>query len=286
MDRYNKEIYEQITALVDNEVPEGTVEELQSKIDMSDELQFEYKVQSEIKTLLQNRFSANSAPAYLYENVLNRIMMETKIDPPAKNTWKTLLQLVQSILRPKFVFAALVLIAAIFLISTPFRTINLDELANQQHGKYNIWVQANSNFNSIIEGKLTAQFISNDPGQIQGFFSENGVEYETEIPICENWNLAGGVVSEDKGEKFAHHVYSNQSGNILYVYQVSVESVGKSGVLNLSDDLLSFLSEEKIYKYSYSDHSTFLVKSHDNFFAVVSNDDPSKVESDFISQIL
>ncbi|MCK7519056.1 MAG: hypothetical protein MZV64_15685 [Ignavibacteriales bacterium] len=45
--------------------------------------------------------------------------------------------------------------------------------------------------------------------KLKSFFSANGVKYSTQIPDCKNWKILGAVVSEAGGEKFAHHVYSN-----------------------------------------------------------------------------
>lgn len=77
MEKNKLEIFEQITALVDNELDSTRASQLKEKINTDSVLYEEYMVQSEIKHLLQNRFSAQTAPSYLYQNIKNSIIRQS-----------------------------------------------------------------------------------------------------------------------------------------------------------------------------------------------------------------
>ena len=90
------------------------------------------------------------------------------------------------------------------------------DFAVEQLGSKNMFVQAKNNFNSITEGKLVPQLTSKSADEIKNFFINNGVKYSTLVPNLADWNLLGAVVSEDQGEKFAHHVYVSKDGFLIF----------------------------------------------------------------------
>ena len=278
--------YEEITALVDNELSDERKDVILNMIDRDEDLQKEFYIQSDIKSMLKKRFANQQAPAYLYDSIMTQISSRNMLDNENSRGENKLKEFLTNLLQPKYVFAIITLFAVVFFLSMPFQTISESELVEKQTGQFNMWVQANSNFEKIINGELSAQIVSSNPQEIQNFFSEKGVDYSAEIPLCKNWDLLGGVVSEDKGTKFAHHVYADKDGHIVYVYQVSENYFTSQKVLDLSNDLMTYISEGNVVKHQYYDHVSFILKSHDKIFTVVANENPGKIESDLISQLL
>lgn len=278
-------IYEEITALVDNRLSAERKRKLDESIRSDENLQFEYHVQSSVKNLLRERFAGQTAPAYLYENVMNNIQSNNSRSNSAQAKSFSLREVFSILLKPRIAFAVTAILAIIFFISMPFQKQTELELIEQQSGEFNMWIQANNNFQKLTEGSLSAQIASNNPQEIKQFFAEQGVNYNTIIPECENWNLAGAVVSVDKGRKFAHHVYTDDQGHLIYVYQVSSNYFTTKPILDLSDDLFNFISNGNIIQKDYENHVSFLLKGKDNIFAVVANETPEKVQSDLIAQL-
>ncbi|MDZ7766521.1 MAG: hypothetical protein U5K00_19205 [Melioribacteraceae bacterium] len=278
-------IYEEITALVDNRLSAERKRKLDESIRSDENLQFEYHVQSSVKNLLRERFAGHTAPVYLYENVMNNIQSNNSRSKSAQAKSFSLREVFSILSKPRIAFAVTAILAIIFFISMPFQKQTELELIEQQSGEFNMWIQANNNFQKLTEGSLSAQIASNNPQEIKQFFAEQGVNYNTIIPECENWNLAGAVVSVDKGSKFAHHVYTDNQGHLIYVYQVSSNYFTTKPILDLSDDLFNFISNGNIIQKDYENHVSFLLKGKDNIFAVVANETPEKVQSDLIAQL-
>lgn len=279
-------IYEEITELVDNRLSVERKKEIEKLIHSDISLQFEHHVQSSVKNLLHERFVGQAAPTYLYENVLNNIYSNYSKQNIIPEKRFSLHEIFSIFLRPRIAFALTAVIAIIFFLSMPFQKQTELELLEQQSGEFNMWIQANNNFQQLIEGSLSAQIASSNPQEIKEFFAEQGVDYNTIIPECKNWNLAGAVVSVDKGNKFAHHVYADEMGHIVYVYQANSSYFTSKPVLNLSEDLFNFISEGNVIHKAYENHVSYLFKGNDNIFAVVSNETPEKIESDLIAQLL
>lgn len=281
-----KDILEEITALVDDQLNANRKSQLETMIESDNELQKEFHIQSSIKNLLKERFSEQTAPAYLYDSVMDQITSANYSNDYSNNKSVSLKDIFTIIIQPKYAFAIFAVIAVIFFLSSPFQRLSENDLIEQQSGQFNMWIQANNNFKSIIDGKLTAQIASNDPKKIKKFFKEKGVDYNTKIPVCKNWNLVGAVVSTDKGSKFAHHVYADKNGHLIYVYQVNESYFKSKPVLNLSDDLYTYISQGNVVQKNYKDHVTFLLKSKENIYAVVGNENPQKIQSDLISRLM
>lgn len=266
-----------ITALVDGEaIEESILKELKEKIANDKSLEIDYKVQLLIKNLVKEKIEFKQTPARVKRKILRSIGSTTKVTGSSTG-------IAGIFEKPAFSFATvLVIIFAIILIVLNRPALfDKKDFAVEQSGSSNMFIQAENNFNSIIQGKLTPQFTSSNADEIKNFFSSNGVKYSTSVPELKDWQLLGAVVSEDKGEKFAHHVYTNQSGKIAYIFQVDESYFSKSSIITLSDDLISYLDEGNCYS-TYSDNSVKLfTKTGNNIFAIVSNADPDEIKNDF-----
>jgi len=153
----------------------------------------------------------------------------------------------------------LILIAVIVVLNQNSKN-EITDLAAEQYGSQNMFVQASSNFNSILTGKLTPQIITDDADNIKQFFTANGVKYSAHIPKCERWKILGAVVSEAGGEKFAHHVYVNDKGKLVYLFQVDESYLNKSEVIQLSEHMMKYLDEGNCYITIKNDQTTLMRK--------------------------
>lgn len=268
-----------ITALVDGEINDPVVkQDILSRIDADESLAIDYKAQLLIKNLVKEKVAWKTTPDKVKAKVLKKINSQTKVES-SSSVFSNLFE------KPAFSFAtAFVIILAIVLIvlNRPENVTQID-FAIEQSGGDNMFVQAQNNFNSIVEGKLAPQMTSENSDEIIKFFNANGVKYSTSVPDKENWKLLGAVVSEDRGEKFAHHVYVSNDGKLAYLFQVDESYLNNREIIKLSDDLIKYLDEGNCYTTKSGKSVTLFTKFENNICAIVSNADQKEVEKTFCS---
>lgn len=267
-----------IAALVDGEIKDPAEEKrLQNEVEENPDLGFEYFVQSSIKKLVSSRLGISPAPSKV------RTRLERKISPGYHYNFISKLLPEMFFTRPLVALgSAVVMITAIILIIFNISpNTGYKNFAAEQSGSGNMYIQARSNFENILAGKLAPQFTSDNPARIMEFFKENGVAYPTYIPEIKSWHLIGGVVSVDHGEKFAHHVYSTPGGKLVYLFQVNEAEIKNHGYLTLTEDLIAYLDTGKCYECEDGSLVTLFTKVKGNIFAVVSNDSPIEIENKF-----
>ena len=144
-----------------------------------------------------------------------------------------------------------------------------------------MFIQAKNNFNSILNGKLLPQLTSANSEEIKNFFNTNGVKYSTSVPNLKDWKLLGAVVSEDGGEKFAHHVYVGKNGQLAYLFQVDESYIHTHTIVTLSEDLVKYLDAGNCYSSKSEESITLFTKLGNNICAIVSNGNPKEIENTF-----
>lgn len=255
----SRDIRFSITALVDGEInDQQEAEKLRSIISADKELAVEYEVQSAIKKTVRSRCAFHPCP----EDVKKRILNEIKRSGGQKKT---------TVLYPRFTIsaaAAAVILIGFFILNSLTASENLIAL---QSGDNNMIVQAVTNFSSIKAGKLTPQIVTADAEKIQSFFAEKGVVYATAIPAVKGCSLLGGVVSEDRGEKLAHHVYADPEGKLIYVFQADEAHFLLKKTLALSDELWEKLESENAYFAERDNYSLAVFRSGRNISTIVSD---------------
>ena len=276
----NNELKYQLTALIDGELgDESKTVELQKLIETNLDLKREYEILRFTKTLVQKKCTFHSAPEKLKQKIAKKIK-------PIENPLPQPLEFLKNIFsQPAFaVSGALALIlVAIILVLNQSSNNEIPDLASEQYGSENMFIQASSNFNSILTGKLVPQIVTDNADNIKKFFSANGVKYSTQIPKCEKWKILGAVVSEAGGEKFAHHVYANDKGKLVYLFQVDESYLNKSEVIKLSEHMMKYLDEGNCYITSKDDCTTLMKKMDNNICAIVSNAPKAEIENLFCS---
>lgn len=269
-----------IDAYIDGEIKDELLEkEILSKINNDNNFAIEYRVHSLVKNLIKEKVVYQQTPAKVRAKVLKSIGSTTKVDSEKRSFFGDLFE------RPSFSFAtALVVVLAIALIilNRP-GIVEKKDFAVEQLGSKNMFLQAKSNFNAISTGKLLPQLTSQNADEIKNFFNDNGVKYSTLVPNVADWNLLGAVVSEDQGEKFAHHVYVSKDGKLAYLFQVDESYLYNHEIISLSDDLIKYLDDGNCYSYESEGSVTMFTKLDNNICAVVSNGNPKEIENLFCS---
>lgn len=271
----NKEL---ITALVDNEIKDPIEKEtVWNAIKSDSSLEVDYKIQLLVKNLVKEKVRVQLTPDYVRQRILKSISPATNQKEKKKFAFGDFLS------SPAYTFATavIVLLAIVLILLNRPQPVEYRNFALEQQGSDNMFVQAKNNFKSFVEGKLAPQLITSDPDEIKDFFEKSGVKYSTLIPSFSKWNLLGAVVSEDKGEKFAHHVYSSADGKLVYIFQVDESYLQSHKIVSLSDDLLKYLDEGNCYTEISDDKVTLLTKADNNICAVVSNEDLAVLENNF-----
>lgn len=269
-----------LTALVDGEVIDANEKQaIFSKIESDNDFAIDYKIQGFVKNLIKEKVVFQKTPERVKAKILKSIGSTIKVESAHKSFFSELFE------KPAFSFATafvIVLAIALIIINRPVDVENKN-FAIEQLGKDNMFVQAQNNFNSILHGKLAPQLASKSADEIKNFFVASGVKYSTSVPNILDWNLLGAVVSEDKGEKFAHHVYVDKEGKLAYLFQVDESYLNNHEIISLSNDLIKYLDNGKCYTSVTDSSVTLFTKVNHNICAVVSNANPKKVEEMFCS---
>lgn len=269
-----------IDAYIDGEIKDELLEkEVLNRINTDKDFQIEYQVHSLVKHLVKEKLVYHQTPAKVRAKILKSIGSTTKVDSEKKSFFADLF------VRPSFSFATalvVVLAIALIIINRP-GIVEKKDFALEQLGSKNMFVQAEKNFNAITTGKLVPQLTSKNADEIQSFFNQNGVKYSTLVPNLANWNLLGAVVSEDHGEKFAHHVYVSQNGKLAYLFQVDESYLYDHEIISLSEDLIKYLDDGNCYSYESDSSVTLFTKMENNICAIVSNGNPKEIENIFCS---
>jgi hypothetical protein len=269
-----------IDAYIDGEIKDELLEkEILSKINNDNNFAIEYRVHSLVKNLIKEKVVYQQTPIKVKAKILKSIGSTTKVHSEKKSFFADIFE------RPSFTFATalvVVLAIALIIINRP-GMVEKKDFAIEQLGSKNMFVQAKSNFNAITTGKLLPQLTSQNADEIKNFFNDNGVKYSTLVPNLADWNLLGAVVSEDQGEKFAHHVYVSKDGKLAYLFQVDESYLYNHEIIYLSDDLIKYLDDGNCYSYESEGSVTMFTKLDNNICAVVSNGNPKEIENLFCS---
>lgn len=267
-----------ISAYIDGEIKDEQVkQEILTKIQNDKDFEIEYRVQSLVKNLIKEKVVYQQTPAKVRAKILKSIGSGTKIQSEKKSFFTDLFE------KPSFSFAtafAVILAIALIIINRP-GVVEKKDFAIEQLGSDNMFVQAKNNFNSITEGKLVPQLTTKNADEIKNFFNENGVKYSTLVPNVVDWILLGAIVSEDQGEKFAHHIYVNRDGKLAYFFQVDKSYLYNHEIISLSEDLIKYLDEGNCYLYELDGSVTLFTKLDNNICAIVSNGNPKEIENTF-----
>lgn len=276
----NKEL---VTAYLDNELrDESLKDEIKHLIDADPEYKFEYRIQHLVKKIVKEKYKRQQAPEHLKRRILNQIESEISIQSPKEPSLKGTSFWAGLFSKPAFSFAtAIIIVISIILIIFNRNSLQSPVIAEDQLTPDNMFYQAENNFEAIIQGKLAPQIIADKPEEIKKYFESSGVRYSTLVPTFKEWKLLGAVVSEDKGEKFAHHVYAGEKGEIVYVFQVDESYFKSHDIISLNENLLEYLDQGNCFIKTEDKKVVLFKKVNHNICAVVSNAPLQDVQNNF-----
>lgn len=274
---------ELITAYIDNEIRETSLkDEVKHLIDVDPEFRFEYQIQSLVKKAAREKYKRQQAPEHLRRRILNQIASEINVKTPIKFAEKEVSFWTGLFSKPAFSFAtAIIIIISVVLILFNRTPQQPPVISEDQLKPDNMFYQAENNFEAIIQGKLAPQIVADNPEEIQHYFEKSGVKYSTQVPTFKEWKLLGAVVSEDKGEKFAHHVYTGEKGEIVYVFQVDESYLKSHEIISLNENLIDYLDQGNCYIKTENQKVLLFKKIDQNICAIVSNAPLQEVQNNF-----
>ncbi|MFM8281360.1 MAG: anti-sigma factor family protein [Bacteroidota bacterium] len=234
MNRNPKELEEYLAAIADGEYIDGNVkQELQSRLENDPELSAALYIQTAMKSMLQSKKEAFhiQAPADLRASIMNGIRGEQSASKSTQSRisfmesfWNALDPII-SVLSPKFAIplASIIAVGGILYVSdrgaeTTNLAMNVGDFSIVHSGPNNICKTAYTAFHKYDEGTLALQKFSKDQQTLSAFFANNGVNYPVVFPNIDA-ELVGGVVSQEKGTKFAQFIYK-VGDHLIYAYEV------------------------------------------------------------------
>lgn len=271
-----KNIKELITAYLDNELKsQEELNDFRREIEKDPSFEFDLKTEALTKKLINKKAVNRVTPDKIKRNIREKISRE-QIIRVRKNP------LISKIYSPKFIsystVGIIILALLLLLINRPKQTLNN---ISEQTGNNNMLVLAQSYFKNFLNGDNKIQFTSDNPEEIKNFFQDKGVKYVTFVPTYNNYSLAGALVSEHHGEKFAHHIYTAKNGKIIYIFQVHENYFQGDSIIQLSEDLLNYLRNGNKYISRQSNFVTVLRKQNDNVLAFISNSTDKELPDNF-----
>ncbi len=255
-----------LTAYVDGEIPDPSqLNEIKNLIDKEQDVKYDYAVHLRMKSVVSDRLKIHPTPERVSKKVIR------KIKPVSKPEYvKSFIRDIFSS-KPLIAYGTTVIIILAIILIIFNRPTQIEDFSAEQKGSDNMFVQAKINFQNILEGKLKLQIVSDNPEEIKSFFLKEGVKYEIIIPENDKWKLLGGVISVDRGEKFAHHVYTDDEGKLIYIFQANENYLERNKILKLSEGLLEYLAKGNCYDTYESGVGTLMTRAGKNIFAVVAN---------------
>ncbi len=256
-----------VSSLIDGEITESKMkEEISNKIERDKKLKFEFLTLKLLKRTIREKVPAAELSVEKKDEIFN------KIGPEQKHF--NLLRKFSLIRNKQFAafstFAVIFIAFTLLLLNGP--VLNSDSnIVLEGNKSQNMFIQAVDNFQNIISGKMPIQMYSNDPKEIQEFFKANGVSYRTKISILDNAKLIGGMVSNFDGVKFAHHIYKDKNGNLLYMFQVDEKYLKEKPKLFITADLYQYLQNGNQYRLYLGNLLVIMTKVKNNICALISN---------------
>ena len=234
MKKNPKELEEYLASLADGEHIDNAIkQELQSRLENDPELSAALYIQTAMKSVLHSKQEALHihAPADLRASIMNGIKAEHSPAIPVESGYSFIesfwnaLDPIIGVLSPKFAIPLSLVIALggyLFVSDTSLTSqkvvMNNGDFSVMHTGANNICKDAYSTFHAFADGNLTMQKISGDKQTLSAFFANNGVKYPVHFPNIDA-ELIGGVVSQEKGIKFAQFFYK-VGDHIIYAYEV------------------------------------------------------------------
>lgn len=258
-------IDELISSYADNQITDPeTKKQIEDLLSKDQKLSAKYKAEVLTKELLRSRLPEAELPKATYQKVMlsidNMIADSKKKYSTASITgsniaaaeteypsfWQSLKQAFTEkfIGVPRYAFAVLafVIIGGLVVFSGSKKTRNPYILTGTESS---LMVQAVNSFHKVLKGDVKPQLTSSNAAEVEKYVMEKA-HFDPYIPVIENYQIAGVVCNEYKGQELAHIIYKNSDGSMLYIMQVPISALNKKSV-DLPDDVQKEISKAQYY---------------------------------------
>ena len=271
-DKNRHEYAELVAALVDNEIKDNQLRsELLSAAATDPNLKTEHYVQLTVKKTVSKKCRMAQCPSSLRNRILLEIRTGAAVE---KGNNKQIFSL-----RP-YAYAAAIAVIFITLFIFKYTDTQTGGLEVME-SRFSLDKMAMNNFKAILDAKLAPQITSDDPGKIQSFFAEKGLQYKMRMACPKGWHFVGAVVSHDNGEKFGHVVLSDSNGNLLYIFEVDKKYLTSDKKLSLDNKIMSTVMSGSCYTQGEGNMGILINRCGDNVRAVVAKDNPENLKTLF-----
>ncbi len=227
-----------------------------------------------IKSFLDEHLKLQQVRDAVYFRIIKKCARDHKVEIKKKNIGEKRGLVVVSTI------AMFILIAILIIISKP-PTLSPKEIADEQFGEGNIFIQLTNNHSLFSEGKLTGDMAFGDEEYLSKYLVSSGFENKPVFFSYKSWKIESGFTTDFNGKKLANYFYKNADDKYLYIYQVPLSLVEEKKVLKISENLLYFLISEKCFSNRKGETVYLLKKSGENIFGYAIN----KQNSDLIVEI-
>lgn len=261
VDKHSKINYEDkkfITASVDDNIQKD--KSIERNIDFTKEV----NAQKFIKSLLNEHLKLQAVRNAVYFRIIKKVAPNRKIEIKQKHTQEKRGLVVVSTI------AMFILIAILITISKP-PALSLKELAAEQFGDDNIYIQLETNFELFNHGKFTEDIIQGDEEYLSKYLKSSGLKNKPLFFNYKTWKIEGSSITEFKGEKLANYFYKNAGKNYLYIYQVPLSLVEEKNIMKLSKNLLDYLNSKNCFSSRKEETVYLLKKTDENIFGYAIN---------------
>ena len=258
-------IDELISSYADNQISDPELKkQIEDLLSKDQKLNAKYKAEVLTKDLLRTRLPEVELPTATYQKVMlsiDNMIAESKkkynttaaaqsnlagaeIEYPS--FWESLKQAFTEkfIGVPRYAFAilAFVIIGGLVVFSGGKKTRNPYILTGTESS---IMVQAVNSFHKVLKGDVKPQLTSSNAAEVEKYVMEKA-HFDPYVPEIENYQIAGVVCNDYKGQELAHIIYKNNDGSMIYILQVPITAMQKKN-LELPDDVQNEIVKAKYY---------------------------------------
>lgn len=257
-------IDELISSYADNQITDPELKkQIEDLLSKDQKLNAKYKAEVLTKDLLRTRLPEVELPSATYQKVMLSIdnmiaeskkkyntssaggnLAEAEIEYPS--FWESLKQAFTEkfIGVPRYAFAilAFVIIGGLVVFSGGKKTRNPYILTGTESS---IMVQAVNSFHKVLKGDVKPQLTSSNAAEVEKYVMEKA-HFDPYVPVIENYQIAGVVCNDYKGQELAHIIYKNNDGSMIYILQVPITAMQKKN-LDLPDDVQNEIKKAQYY---------------------------------------
>ncbi len=223
----------------------------------------EYEMEHLTKDFIRRRLTSVTAPAAVRSHILEMLAGETA----ARSSRLTF----QSLFASRTVRYSVAVAFAILLILVGVNVLD------EGPGPYgDVLANTMRNYDAMREGQLKPQMVAFDAEEVQKYFDAEA-SFHVMVPVIQECAFISGLISTLDGLQEAHILYKMDEDTYLYCYQVDVDKVMEDRMLNVPDEAMPVLKENKCFVKKMDDRTLILWISEDNLCAAVSGMDQSEM---------